>query len=108
MLAAVAAFGVSGSAFSVGQTVIGMASSSKIPEHVANHWATLMRTFFGSITGLAGYVFYSSQVIRIQVGDGQNKMATAMTIAFVFGYAGEKLISKIVDSIGSSGTRNAK
>jgi hypothetical protein len=101
-LLSVVAFGVLGSAFSVAQTVIGMANSSKVLEYVANYWATALRTLFGAVTGLAGYVIFSSDLIRLNLPENVNKMAVDLTVAFVFGYTGEKLINKISASFGSS------
>jgi hypothetical protein len=107
-LVAVAVIGVCGSIFSVGQTMISVANSSKIPEYVANRWTTFMRTIFGSITGLAGYILYSSHIFHLSVGDDKNPLAIALGIAFIFGYSGEKLINKIVQSVDSSKTPGTK
>jgi hypothetical protein len=101
-LLAVAAFGVFGSAFSVSQTIIGMAGTSKIPEYVANQWVTFMRAVFGSVTGLAGYVLYTSQVVKLTIGDSQNPLAVYLAVAFLFGFGGEKLINKVVGSMSPS------
>jgi hypothetical protein len=101
-LTAVAFFGILGSAFSVGQSIIGMADSAKIPEYVANLWVTLMRSMFGAVTGVAGYMFYTSQIVRFTLGDAQNRLPVALSVAFIFGYAGEKLINKIVESATSA------
>lgn len=101
-LLAIAAFGVMGSAFSVAQSVIAMAESSKVLEYVANYWATAMRTLFGGITGLAGYVFFASKVINLNLPKDVDTMAINLTVAFLFGYTGEKLIKKIADSFGTA------
>lgn len=101
-------FGVIGSAFSVGQSIIGMASSSRIPELVANHWTTFMRTMFGSVTGLAGYVFYKSQILQLTIGKDDHQIYVPLSIAFIFGFAGEKLINKIVDTFNASGPGGSK
>lgn len=107
LLIAVAAFGVLGSAFSVAQSIMTMANSSKILEYVANYWATAMRTLFGSITGLAGYVIFSSKLITINLPSDVDKIAVDLTVAFIFGYTGEKLINKIASSLGSTDTGRA-
>jgi hypothetical protein len=101
-LLAVSSFGILGAGFSVSQTMIGMASASKIPDYVANQWTTFMRTLFGSVTALAGYVFFASKILKISLGDDQNQLASYLAVAFVFGYGGEKLIKKIYDTVGSS------
>jgi len=101
-LLAITAFGVMGSAFSVAQSVIAMSDSSKVLEYVANYWATAMRTLFGGITGLAGYVFFASKIIKLNLPQEVDTMAINLTVAFLFGYAGEKLIKKIADSFGTA------
>jgi hypothetical protein len=100
MVMAVASFGILGSGFSVAQSLITISSASRMPERVANHWVTMMRVTFGAIAGVAGYAFYLSQLISIRIGDGKDSTGVALTVAFAFGYAGEKLISKIVASFG--------
>jgi hypothetical protein len=107
-LIAVAAFGAMGSAFSVAQSIIIMADSAKVPEYVANYWVTAMRTLLGSTTGLAGYCFYLSKIITISLLGQGDPLAVALTVAFVFGYSGEKLISKIADSLSSGTTKKEK
>jgi hypothetical protein len=107
-LISVALFGIMGASFSVGQTIIKMTGPTRIPEYVANHWTTLMRVALGAVSGLAGEVFLASNIVHLNVGAGENSLAVGLTAAFLFGYAGEKLIKKIAGSVGPSETTDAK
>jgi hypothetical protein len=100
MVAAVLVLGMFGGAFSVAQSIITDTSGAKIPERVANHWVTFIRALFGSVAGLAGYSFYRSKIINITIGNDGDTVAVALAVAFLFGYAGERLIAKVADSVG--------
>ncbi len=103
MVITVLVLGMFGGAFSVAQSIITDTSGERIPERVANHWVTFIRALSGSVSGLAGYAFYRSKIINITVGDGKDATAIALAVAFLFGYAGERLIAKVADTIGVSG-----
>lgn len=102
-LTVIALFGILGSAFSVGQSVIGMAVTSGIPEFVANFWITVMRTLFGAVTGLAGYFFFQTGVFKFLHGCDPQKtqLAVLLSVAFAFGFTGEKLITRALGSFES-------
>lgn len=97
---AVALFGIMGAAFSAAQAMITGTDGSKIPERMTNHLVTLARTLAGAVAGLAGYAFYKSKILQITLGD--NSVSTSLAIAFIFGYAGERLISKVAGTIGAN------
>jgi 8-oxo-dGTP diphosphatase len=97
---AVALFGIMGAAFSAAQAMITGTDGSKIPERMTNHLVTLARTLAGAVAGLAGYAFYKSKILQISLGD--NSMSTSLAIAFIFGYTGERLISKVAGTIGAN------
>jgi hypothetical protein len=97
---AVSLLGIMGAAFSAAQAMISGSDGSKIPERMTNHLVTLARTLAGAVAGLAGYAFYKSQILQITVG--KDSVSTLLAIAFIFGYAGEKLISKVADTIAGN------
>jgi 8-oxo-dGTP pyrophosphatase MutT (NUDIX family) len=100
LVATVLLVGVLGAGFSAAQSLIAGTGGNRIPERVANHFVTIARTFFGATAALAGYVLYQSGLFSIKVGDGG--MGAALAIGFLFGYTGEKLISRIADSVSTS------
>ena len=102
MVVAVLVLGMLGGAFSVVQSIITDTSDARIPERVANHWVTFIRALYGAVAGLAGYCFLLSNIVNIKIGDGKDSVAIGLTVAFLFGYAGERLIAKMADSVGAS------
>jgi 8-oxo-dGTP pyrophosphatase MutT (NUDIX family) len=101
MVAAVLFFGLLGAAFSVAQSLIKDTNQSRIMERVANHFVTIARTLFGAVAGLAGYAFLESKVLNITIG-ADNSTGGALAIAFLFGYAGERLIASVAGTFSSN------
>lgn len=101
MVAAVLYFGLLGAAFSVAQSLIKDTNQSRILERVANHFVTITRTLFGAVAGLAGYAFLQSKVLNITIGT-ENSTGGALAIAFLFGYAGERLIASVAGTLSSN------
>lgn len=97
---AVSLLGIMGAAFSAAQAMISGSDGSKIPERMTNHLVTLARTLAGAVAGLAGYAFYKSKILQVTLGD--DRVSTFLAIAFIFGYAGEKLISKVAGTIAGN------
>jgi hypothetical protein len=52
-------------------------------------------------------VIFSSKLITINLPSDVDKIAVDLTVAFIFGYTGEKLINKIASSLGSTDTGRA-
>ena len=77
------------------------AADTKIPERVANQFVTTARALFGAGAGLAGYAFYQSKVLDIHFG-GDSIPGGALAVAFLFGFAGERLIARVLGSLGAS------
>lgn len=103
MVMAVAYLGILGSTFSAAQSLMSLTTdSSRIPQRVANHWITLLRCLLGSVAGIAGYAFYYSGLVNIHIGDDADTIAVSLTVAFIFGYAGEKLIARVAETLSGS------
>lgn len=100
MVAAVLCFGLLGAAFSAAGSLMNAAAGAKIPERVANQFVTSTRALFGAIAGLAGYAFYQSKLLDIRVG-GDTGPGGALAVAFLFGFAGERLIARVLGSLGA-------
>jgi hypothetical protein len=100
MVAAVLFFGLLGAAFSAAGSLISAALDAKIPERVANQFVTSSRALFGAGAGLAGYAFYQSKVLDIRVGC-DNGPGGALAVAFLFGFAGEQLITHVLGALGA-------
>lgn len=98
MIAAVLVFGLEGGAFSCAQRLFPSIATERIPDRVANRWIMLIRALFGSIAGLAGYTFFQADFLKLQVFVPDN-LAGGLGIAFVFGFAGEKLVSHFAGSL---------
>jgi 8-oxo-dGTP diphosphatase len=98
LVAAILLFGLLGACFSAAQSLIGSTNNSPIPERIANRHVTIARVVFGAIAGLAGYTFIQSRVINVQFGD--NTVAAGLTIAFLFGYTGDRAIARVADIVG--------
>jgi len=101
MVTAVLFFGLLGAAFSATLSLIGAASDVRVPERIANRFVTIARAIFGAGAGLAGYAFYQSKVLDMRIGD-DNGPAGALTVAFIFGFMGERLIAKVLGSLGAN------
>jgi hypothetical protein len=67
---------------------------------VGNQFVTYARAWFGAGSGLAGYAFYQSKLLNITVGSDHN-LASDFAVAFLFGFAGERLIVRVLGSIGA-------
>ena len=100
MVGAVLFFGLLGAGFSAAGSLMNTDAVAKIPERVANQFVTIARALFGSGIGLAGYAFYQSKILDLHFGN-ESGPGSAMTIAFLFGFAGERLIAQVLGSIGS-------
>ena len=98
LIAAVLLFGLLGACFSAAQSLIGSTTEVRIPERIANRHVTTARVIFGAVAGLAGYAFIQSRVLNIQFGD--NNVAAALTVAFLFGYTGDRAIARVAGILG--------
>jgi hypothetical protein len=98
LVGAILLMGLLGGTFSSAKALFTGAAKGTIPERMTESWVTLVRTLFGAAAGLAGYLLYESGILHITVGE--NGTATDLAIAFLFGYAGERLVSKIADAAG--------
>jgi hypothetical protein len=105
MVTAVLFFGLLGAAFSAAASLMSPAEV-KIPERVGNHFVTITRAFFGAGVGLAGYALYRSKLLDIRIGSGGGDAgpAAAFAVAFLFGFAGERLVAGILGKLGGSKT----
>lgn len=99
MVSAVLLVGVMGAAFGAGQALIAGRTTEGIPERVANYLVTVARTLFGAVAGLAGYAFLDSHLLNIQIRIGDNENIGALAVAFLFGYAGERLVARVAGSV---------
>ena len=103
MVSAVLSFGVLGAAFSAALSLINATGEIKIPERVANSFVTVTRSLFGAGVGLAGYALYHSRIFDIHVGSGVDTgPSAALAVAFLFGFAGERLITMLLGKLGAS------
>jgi 8-oxo-dGTP pyrophosphatase MutT (NUDIX family) len=102
LLAAVLTVGILGASFSAAQSLIANTTKSTIPERVANHYVTIIRALFGATGGLAGYVFLQSEIIKVANLKGPG---VGFATAFLFGYAGERLIAGIASSVKDKAER---
>ena len=100
MAGAVLFFGLLGAAFSAAGSLMSGGADAKIPERVANQFVTSSRALFGAGAGLAGYAFYQSKVLDIRLGS-DNGPGGALAVAFLFGFAGEQLISHVLGALGA-------
>jgi len=100
LVCAILLMGLLGGTFSSAKALFTGAAKGTIPERMTQSWVTLVRTLFGAAAGLAGYLFYESGILHITVGGPEAGTATDLAIAFLFGYAGERLVSKIADAAG--------
>jgi 8-oxo-dGTP pyrophosphatase MutT (NUDIX family) len=103
MVSAVLSFGLLGAAFSAALSLINATGEIKIPERVANSFVTLTRALFGAGVGLAGYAVYHSKVFDIHIGSNMDTgPAAALAVAFLFGFAGERLIALLLGKLSES------
>jgi 8-oxo-dGTP pyrophosphatase MutT (NUDIX family) len=98
-LLAVLIFGLLGAAFSIAQSLMNDSRAARIPERVADHFVTLTRLLSGAIVGLASYTFFVSKAFTIK--GLENSAIAAFTIAFIFGYTGERLVARVAGSTAS-------
>jgi hypothetical protein len=101
----VSLFGILGAAFSAAQSLISFPSSTRVPERVANLFVTVSRTIFGGILAVAGYEFLRSrilQIIDVGTGSGGENVSLALAVAFIFGYAGERVVARVAGSIAKN------
>ena len=101
IVGAVFFFGLLGAAISTASSLMDANSNSKIPERVANQFVTSARSLFGAGFGLAGYVFYQAKIVEFHLISGIGQ-ADSLTVAFAFGFLGEKLISNVLGSLGGN------
>ena len=93
LMGAILLMGLLGGAFRTAKSLF--TARGTIPERMMDWWVTLVRTLFAAAAGLGGYLFYESGILHITVGESGT--ATDLAIAFLFGYAGERLVSKIAE-----------
>ena len=101
LVVTVVTVGILGASFSAAQSLITNSAQGRIPERVANHYVTIIRALFGATAGLAGYMFLRSGLFKIAATE-QPGLGISLAIAFLFGYAGERLIAGIAASVGKS------
>jgi hypothetical protein len=99
VVAAVLFFGLLGAAISAAGSLMSDRVSG-IPERVGNQFVTNARALFGAGVGLAGYAFYQSKVLDIHIGSDSSSPG-AFAVAFLFGFAGERLIVRVLSSVGA-------
>ena len=95
---AVVIFGLLGASFSCAQSLVNDSSNRTIPQRVADHYVTLTRILSGAIVGLASYSFYVSKAFTLKALE--DNIGAAFTIAFIFGYTGEKLVTRVASGGG--------
>lgn len=95
-LLAVLLFGLLGASFSCAQALIGDAGSRSVPQRMTDHYVTVTRVFSGAIIGLASHVFFISGAFTIK--GLENSIGAAFTVAYIFGYTGEKLVARVANS----------
>lgn len=102
MVAAVLFFGLLGAAISAAGSLMSDKASG-IPERVANQFVTNARAWFGAGVGLAGYAFYQSKLLDIHISSigSDCGSAGAFAVAFLFGFVGERLIVRVLGSVGA-------
>jgi hypothetical protein len=100
MVTAVLFLGLLGAAFSAAGSLINAGADVKIPERVTNQFVTTARALFGAGVALAGYAFYQSKVLDVRVG-GDSGPGGALGVAFLFGFAGEQLVSHVLGTLGA-------
>jgi 8-oxo-dGTP pyrophosphatase MutT (NUDIX family) len=93
---AVMIFGLLGASFSCAQSLISGIGTRSIPQRVADHYVTITRLLSGMIVGLASYSFYVSKAFTIK--GLEDNIGAAFTIAFIFGYTGEKLVARVANA----------
>jgi len=96
LMGAILLMGLLGGAFRTAKSLF--TAKGTIPERMMDWWVTIVRTLFAAAAGLGGYLFYESGILHITVGESGT--ATDLAIAFLFGYAGERLVSKIAEGAG--------
>jgi len=89
--------GICGGCFSVATSTFSNMNAASIPERVANVWSTSIRAILGGVSGLAGYAFAQAELFKI-AKIPTDSIAFSISVAFIFGYAGEHLIARIVAS----------
>jgi 8-oxo-dGTP diphosphatase len=99
VVAAALFFGLLGAAISAAGSLMSDRVSG-IPERVGNQFVTIARSLFGAGVGLAGYVFYQSKVLDINIGSDRG-WAGAFAAALLFGFGGERLIVRVLGSVGA-------
>jgi hypothetical protein len=99
MVAAVLFFGLLGAAISAAGSLMSDRASG-IPERVANAFVTSARAWLGAGVGLGGYAFYQSKLLDISIGSDSGP-AGAFAVAFLFGFVGERLIVRVLGSVGA-------
>jgi len=99
IVAAVLFFGLLGAAFSAAGSLMNADATSKIPERVANQFVTIARALLGAGVGLAGYAMYQSRILMVHFGDDREP-GSALAVAFLFGFAGERIIAQVLGSLG--------
>lgn len=100
-IGAVVLLGLLGAAFSTAQS---LTAGTTIPQRMANHSATIMRTIFGTVAGLAGYAFLHTKIVSIGTGN-DDSVGILIAVAFIFGYAGDRLVSRVVESLSTEPKR---
>ena len=99
LIVAILLVGILGATFSAAQSLIANSPGGKIPERIVNKFVTVVRAVLGATAGLAGYLFLSSRLVNVTIAD--DSPLAGMAIAFVFGYAGERLIVRVLSSVDS-------
>lgn len=90
MVASVLFFGLLGAAFCAAQSLILGRSESRI----TNSFVTLTPVLFGAVAGLAGYAIYEYMAL-LTFNSGERHTSAVLTIAFLFGCLGQRLLARI-------------
>jgi hypothetical protein len=88
--------GLLGGALGAARSLLLGASGGAIPERMLQGSVTAVRALFGAASGLGGYLLYESGILQITAGE--NATATDLLVAFLSGYFGELLVSKIASA----------
>jgi len=77
----------------------------RIPERVTNQRVTFTRALLGAVSGFVGYIFFQSGLFKIINGGGQ--LSALLAVSFIFGYTGERLVSKVARAAERDGTEKS-
>jgi hypothetical protein len=97
LLCAVIGMGLCGGCFSVSLSMFANMNETSLPERTANIRATTVRAMLGTVAGVAGYALSLADVFHFVAIP--RSISWSVSVAFIFGYAGEVLINRVVRSL---------